>query len=136
LDYGHIFDKTEAELAALNHEFVKFFSAAHAKNENQAIADLKISVKDVGGWMTHAMYLSLGLKYDLRDLLKTIPAPVLVLHGQEDIFSSEISREYARLIPDADYVEMEEASHFLFNEKPVQFSLLIADFFHTSNKNH
>jgi pimeloyl-ACP methyl ester carboxylesterase len=128
LDYGRIFEKTEDELATLNHEFIKFFSSAQSQKGKQRILESEVSVKDTGGWMVHAMYLSLGLKYDLREHLKTIPSPVLVLHGQKDVFSSDTSQEYASLIPGAIFTEIEDASHFPFEEKPDVFSSLLANF--------
>jgi pimeloyl-ACP methyl ester carboxylesterase len=38
----------------------------------------------------HGMYVSLGLNYDYRDLLREVEGPVLVIYGEDD-FVPEVS---------------------------------------------
>ncbi len=78
--------------------------------------------------MVHAMYLSLGMKYDLRSELKYVNAPVLVIHGDMDVFSARSSLEYAELFPHGEFKKIFGAGHFPFSEKPKEFAELVRKF--------
>jgi len=127
-DYGMIFSKSEQDLVALNHGYVQFYEEAY-KNIGLTIPDQAgQKPADIGGWMVHAMYFSLGLKYDLRDELKRINAPVLVIHGEKDMMPSKVSQEYVDLLPEGQLVIIPGATHFPFLENPEKFAAAVAVF--------
>ena len=127
-DYGKIFTKSERDLSILNAEYVKHFTAALKSQglglPNEGMEDLTLT----GGWMVHALYLSLGMKYDLREELKKVPVPVLVLHGEKDMMPDKASHEYADLFPRGEIHIIPEATHFPFVEKPQEFARALDGF--------
>ncbi len=127
-NYGAIFQKSEEELARINSGFAKFYVSALGKKGVGLAADTE-ETKGLGGWMVHALYLSLGMTYDLKEYVKKITAPVLVIHGARDIQSEAASQEYAALVQKGIFKVMAEASHFAFEEKPEEFASVISDFF-------
>lgn len=127
-DYGRIFVKSEQELALLNHEYVKFYTAALKTKGVKLPEGSEVEVKDVGGWMVHAMYLSLGLQYDFRDELKKVKSPILVIHGDKDAMPSEVSKNYAALFPAGEFKLISGTSHFPFSEKPKEFAAVVGGF--------
>lgn len=127
-DYGKIFTKSEKDLSTLNSEYVKYFGAAM---ESQGLELPDMTTEDFalsGGWMVHALYLSLGMKYDLREELKKVSVPVLVLHGEKDMMPVKASQEYAGLFPEGDIQMIPEATHFPFVEKPEEFARIVREF--------
>ncbi len=127
-DYGQIFSKNEQDLVALNHGYLQFYEAAYKKIGLIIPDQAGQKPADIGGWMVHAMYFSLGLKYDLRDELKKINAPVLVIHGEKDMMPSKVSQEYVDLFPEGKLSIVPGAAHFPFLEKPDRFATLVGDF--------
>ena len=79
--------------------------------------------------MVHALYLSLGMKYDLRDELKKVSMPVLVLHGEKDMMPVKASQEYAALLSKGEICMISKVTHFPFVEKPKEFARIVRDFF-------
>jgi proline iminopeptidase len=128
-DYGKIFTKSERDLRILNSEYIQHFGAAMEARglelPDAAKQDLDLS----GGWMVHALYLSLGMKYDLREELKNISVPVFVLHGEMDMMPVKASQEYAQLLPDGTIRTIPKATHFPFTETPDEFARLVRSFF-------
>lgn len=127
-DYGKIFTKSEKDLSILNSEYMKHFGAAMDSQglelPDQEMEDLALGA----GWMVHALYLSLGMKYDLRDELKKVSVPVLVLHGEKDMMPVKASHEYADLLPEGKIQMIPEATHFPFVEKPEEFARIVREF--------
>jgi proline iminopeptidase len=120
LSFGDIFTKSEADLVALNQEFGRYYQAA-----------IDISLPDQGqpgGWMVQAMYFSMGLRHDYRDALRAVNAPVLVIHGADDLQSEETTRVYADTFPNARFQVIDEAGHFAFEEQPTIFADTVAGF--------
>jgi pimeloyl-ACP methyl ester carboxylesterase len=126
-DYGTIFSKSESELAELNAKYGGFFMDA-LKSSGAASVESKAASYRVGGWVVHAMYMSLGQKYDYTDLTRRISAPVLVIHGAGDLFPESASRRYADLISGAKFTVIQGASHFSFEEQPGEFARIVGDF--------
>lgn len=126
-NYGSIFQKTEAELAGINSGFGKFYVMVLEKKGMEWVGGTE-EPKGLGGWMVHALYLSLGMTYDLREHLKNVSAPVLVIHGAHDIQSEIVGQEYAGLVQKGVFKVIAEASHFAFNERPKEFAALMSDF--------
>ncbi len=65
---------------------------------------------------------------DLRDELKKIQAPVLVIHGEKDVMPSPASREYADLLSEGRLAIIPEAAHFPFLETPARFVEWVGEF--------
>lgn len=127
-DYGNIFGKSEQELARINLDFAKFFMEAAKTRGIESLSDSQTPVDMLGGWMVHAQYFSLGMKFDLSPELKKVTVPVLVLHGERDIIPSLASREYADLFPSSTFKLIPGASHFPFLETPAVFARVVREF--------
>lgn len=126
-DFKNLFKKTEAELVALQGEFMKFYGEAMTA---RGIVFPTVYSKDPhpGGWMAFACYFSHGMRSDYRSALKRITAKTLVIHGANDFQSEAASRVYADLIPGAQFAVVTNATHFAFAERPDEFAKLVGDF--------
>lgn len=127
LDYGSIFSKSERELVALNNEFEHYYNAA-LETRGLSVPP-ESSPADSGGWMVHALYMSMGLRHDYRDALKRVTAPVLVIHGANDLQPEKASRLYAETFPNAEFRVVENAGHFVFSDQPETFAQVVGEFF-------
>jgi len=128
-DYGNIFKKSEKDLMQINLGFARFFGEA-TKNLGIKIPGPALADTDmVGGWMVHAQYFSLGMKFDYRPELKNVKAPVLVIHGEKDLMPVSASREYAELFSLGSLKVIPKASHFPQMDQPREFARVCADFF-------
>lgn len=74
------------------------------------------------------MYFSMGQRHDYREALKTVTAPVLVIHGAEDLQPKKATRLYAETLPKAQFQIIEEAGHFSFLEQPDAFAQTVSEF--------
>ena len=120
LDFKNIFTKSENELIELNQGFAKFYLAAtRAKTPQQG---------KPGGWMVHAMFFSMGQKHDYSEALMKVNAPVLVIHGADDLQTETASRRYADAFPNAEFKVVKKSGHFSFHEQPEQFGTIIKSF--------
>jgi pimeloyl-ACP methyl ester carboxylesterase len=70
----------------------------------------------------------MGQRHDYRPALKNVTAPVLVIHGADDLQSESASRMYAEAFPNAEFAVIENASHFSFEEQPDQFASIVQSF--------
>jgi proline iminopeptidase len=120
LDFKSIFSKSEADLMALNEGFGKYHEVA--------FEGFIPEQGESGGWMVWAMYLSMGTRHDYRDALKDVTAPVLVIHGADDLQTEEASRIYVDAFPNARFQVIEDATHFSFYEQPDEFSAATSEF--------
>ncbi len=122
MNFGRLFDKSESDWAALNRQAGGYFLEAAGVTWIQQQG----RPPDNGGWMVQAMYVSMGKRHDYRDALRALNAPVLVLHGGDDILPESTSREYAALMPNAKFQLLRAvpakpggmAGHFLFDDQP------------------
>ena len=114
LGFRDLFSKSEDDLVAMQREFGRYYQEALSR-------DLPEQAKP-GGWMAWAMYLSMGKRHDYRGALADVEAPVLVIHGAEDIQSEEASRAYAQVFPNAEFRVVEDAGHFVFYDQPDRFA--------------
>ncbi len=121
LNFQNIFGESEASLTALNEAFVPYYSAAVP--EANAVPS-----GQAGGWMVQAMYFSMGQRHDYRAALKAMTAPVLVLHGANDLQPEAASRMYAEALPNAQFEVIAGATHFPFEEQPEAFSAAVEKF--------
>jgi proline iminopeptidase len=125
-DFSRIFTKSEADLVALNGEFPKYYGAAlRARNLAPPAAG---GVSENGGWMSFAMYMSMGKRHDYRPALRRVKAPVLVVHGELDLQPEEASRLYAECFPNSSFEVVKGAGHFMYNEQPQAFAQIVDGF--------
>ena len=129
-NYGTFFKKTEEELARLNGQYGTFyFQAMNNRYPQLGTLPSEIeSVEGIGGFSTHAVYFSLGRKYDYREKIQEISVPVLILHGKLDLYGPEASLEWAELLPNAEYNVFRDSSHFPFAEEPEEFRMIVEAF--------
>ena len=125
-DFGKLFSQTEAGLAAMNNEFIPYYQAA-LKSKGFSVPTSNMP-SDNGGWMVQAMYMSMGQKHDYRAALKSVAAPALVIHGEQDLQPDQASRMYAELLPGAKFQVIQNASHFPFSEQPEAFARVVNEF--------
>jgi proline iminopeptidase len=127
-DYGHVFAYNEKELAALNAEFGRFYFAA-LRNRGLPVADTGFSADDVGGWLTPAIFMSLGRSYDYREVFSAVGCPVLIVYGDRDItLTREGIKGYAAVFKNCTVKLIKDAGHHCFNDKPDEFAALAAAF--------
>jgi pimeloyl-ACP methyl ester carboxylesterase len=66
----------------------------------------------------------------MRDQYRPIPAPVLVIWGEQDRFLiKEMADPDPRLVPDARVVRLPAASHWVQHDEPERVNTLLIDFF-------
>ena len=121
-DFGSIFSRSEADLRALNAEFVKYYRAAGGRTPEGPEA------ADNGGWMVQAMYFGMGRRHDYREAMHAVAAPVLVIHGGQDLQPEAGSRAFAAAFPKARVAVMPNAGHFAFYDQPEEFAALAGKF--------
>ena len=56
--------------------------------------------------------------WDLRDRLKTLPVPLLVVHGEADAIPMDLVAEWTTASPRATLVKVPRAAHFPYAERP------------------
>ena len=78
--------------------------------------------------MVWGMYISMGQRHDYRAALSTVTAPVLVIHGADDLQSEVATSMYVEAFPNAQLAVIEHASHFSFEEQPAQFADIVKKF--------
>ncbi len=126
LDFGNIFEHSEKQLANLHRDFYRYYSAA-ASDRSFAIPELP-EPSAVGGWMVFGLYFSLGKTHDYSESLRRVWAPVLVIHGKNDLQSEASSKQYAELMPNSRFKVIENAGHFSFEEQGDRFQQLVDRF--------
>ena len=124
-DFGGLFGYSDAELAALNAEFIPYYTAAAAA---KGFAVPEGQPGSGGGWMVWGMYLSMGQRHDYRQSLGAVSAPTLVIHGSLDLQTEQASRQYIAALPNAEFQLIDNAGHFPFNDQPAAFAQLVGDF--------
>jgi proline iminopeptidase len=123
LSFGGIFSQSESALVALNSEMGRYYLAAFPGSLGATA-----QTKGAGGWMVQAMYFSMGLRHDYRPALRSVAAPVLVIHGANDLQPEGASRLYADAFPKAQLKVIAYATHFPFEEQPAAFAGIVAEF--------
>jgi len=121
MDFGKLFTHSEADLIALNTRFGEYYTAV------VDVAEFP-QQGEPGGWMSWAMYVSMGQRHDYRAALKTVTVPVLVIHGADDLQSEAASYQYVEAFPHAEFAVIEKAGHFSFEQQPDEFAAIVAKF--------
>lgn len=125
MDFRRLFQRTEAETAALNLRFASFYGEAAGLGGLDAKSS---AAADAGGFMVQAQYLSMGRRHDYRAALRVVTAPALVVHGAKDLQPEAASRRYVAALPNARLVTIEGAGHFAFAEQPARFGAVVTPF--------
>ena len=124
MDFNTLFQKSDADLVAMNQQFGKYYVQVADKG-----MDIQLpSQGKPGGWMVWGMYISMGQRHDYRAALRDVTAPVLVIHGANDLQSEAASRMYAEAFPNAEFVLIENAGHFSFEDQPGVFVDIVSKF--------
>jgi proline iminopeptidase len=124
MNFNTLFQKSEAELAAMNEQFGNYYLK---------IMDVDMEAEwpeqgKPGGWMVWAGYVSMGQRHDYRAALSDVTAPVLVIHGADDLQSEAASRLYVDAFRNAEFAVIENASHSSFEDQPEQFASIVKSF--------
>jgi len=119
-NFKDLFTKSEADLVALQEEFGDYYRAVLETSPPEQ--------GQAGGWMVWAMYMSMGRRHDYREALQEVTAPVLVIHGADDLQTEEASRAYAEAFPNARFEVIDGASHFAFEEQSEMFAQVVGQF--------
>ncbi len=127
LNFKDIFTKSEKDLQRLNAQFAGYYLTAVGTLSDPAAA-MDWNLAGQPGWMVQAMYLAMGKRHDYREALKSVTAPVLVLHGAEDMQPESASRAYAELFPNAEFHTVPNAGHQSFEQNPEIFAELTTSF--------
>jgi len=123
MDFNSLFEKSEDDLVALNLKFGEYYTNVEEPPP--------LEQGRPGGWMVWAQYVSMGQRHDYRPALARIVAPVLVIHGADDLQSEAASRIYAEAFPNAEFAVIDNAGHFSFEEQPETFAKTVQNFLST-----
>ncbi len=122
-DFNQLFTRSESDLLAMDAKYSAYYLSVIGIPAEQMIQH-----GEPGGWMIWGMYASMGQRHNYQDGLRKVTAPVLVIHGAKDLQSEAATQLYSDTFPNARFEVIEEAGHFSFQEKPAEFSALIANF--------
>ena len=125
MNFHSLFQKSEADLVAMNQQFGKYYVQV-----TELPAQMPPQGKP-GGWMVWAGYISMGQHHDYRAALHNVTAPVLVVHGAQDLQSETATRMYTVAFPNAQIALIENAGHFSFEERPDDFARIVKEFLAT-----
>ncbi len=100
-DFQGAVKKSDDELAAMYRRFGTFYLAASPAAAQQAVGGT--TMEGNGGMMPLAVYLSMGRRHDYRDAFRKVAAPVLVIHGRDDLQSAAWSLPLRRAVPEPPY---------------------------------
>jgi proline iminopeptidase len=126
LNFGNIFQYSEVELQQRTLEFSKYYEIA-LRSKGQVIPESNEGSR-AGGWMPFALYFGIGAKNDFTPFLERIPAPVLIIHGEDDFQTINVSYLYANSLPNAEVKSIPNAGHFSPNDQPEKFVQLLMAF--------
>jgi proline iminopeptidase len=56
--------------------------------------------------------------WDLREHLRALQVPTLVVHGTDDVIPMDVAEEWTMVLPHATLMRVPDAGHFLFEERP------------------
>ncbi len=123
MDFNKLFSRSDSDLIAMDARFGEYYMSVIHIPEEQAIKQ-----GEPGGWMSWAMYISMGQRHDYRELMRSVTAPVLVIHGADDLQSEAASRLYSDTFPNSQFKVINKASHFAFQQQPEEFGEVIRAF--------
>ena len=98
-------------------------------NNPEAVELIKSSIRRNSISSICATQLALASRTDTRDMLGAIPIPTLLIRGANDaITPKELMEELEAAIPQASYIEIENAGHLPNLEQPERFNSLLHEF--------
>jgi proline iminopeptidase len=120
-DFRGAFKRTEAQSSAFYARFGKYCAAAGA-----AVPAGSDSAS--AGFVPLAAFIGMGKHHDYSAAFRGVTAPILVVHGGNDLQPEASSREFAGLFPASRFVRIEGAGHFVFNDRPEEFAATVRKF--------
>lgn len=121
-DFRKAFRRTEPESSAFYGKFGRYYGAA------TGMAIPVGSDASSAGYLPLAIYLSMGKHHDYTAAFRSVTAPVLVIHGGNDLQPEAASKSFAALFPNSQFVRIEGASHFVFDDRPEEFASDVSKF--------
>jgi proline iminopeptidase len=122
-DFRTIFQKSDDELVAMQAPFRDLYAAAAKMDRDRFPAAAK-----PGGWMPIASYVSMGRSHDWREVFARVKAPVLVVHGMDDLQPLAASQAFGAMFPRAEVTVVEGAGHFVFVDRPKELGTKVGAF--------
>ena len=126
LNFGNIFQYSEDQLIERTLKFSSYYEKA-LEAKGQIIPESNEGTQ-IGGWMPFALYFGIGAKNDFTPYLERIDAPVLIIHGEDDFQTVNVSYLYANALPNAEVKTIANAGHFSFSDQPQEFIELVGRF--------
>ena len=74
------------------------------------------------------LFADLGKRYDLRDGLRRINRPVLIVQGHQDPIGDKTSEDIHALIPGSTLAYINKCGHFPWLEQPEEFKRIVGEF--------
>ena len=119
-DFRAAFKRTEPQSSEFYGRLGKYFGAG---------TDIPAGSDAFGaGYVPLAAYIGMGKHHDYTAAFRGVTAPVLVIHGGNDLQSEETSRAFGTLFPNSRFVAIPGASHFVFNDRPAEFAAAVRGF--------
>jgi proline iminopeptidase len=75
------------------------------------------------------LFQDLAKSYDVREGVRRLDRPVLIVHGHQDPISDRIAADIHALIPSSTLQFIHRAGHFPWIEQPEEFGRILAAFF-------
>ena len=75
------------------------------------------------------LFQDLAKSYDVRDGIRRLDRPVLIVHGHQDPISDRIAADIQSLIPSSTLQFIHRAGHFPWIEQPEEFGRILVAFF-------
>jgi len=122
-DFRRLQERNETELATHYARFTEFYSLAVGGNGMPSATALH-----AGGFMPMAVFSSMGQRHDWRGALANVTAPVLVIHGGQDVQPAAGAEALAADFPHGRFALVPAAGHFVQEQAPDAVARLIGDF--------
>lgn len=128
------FDSIEAVLTHGRRPFAigfieNVFAKPRAGENLEAVTLIKSSIRRNSLTTICATLLALASRTDTSDMLPNISVPTLLIRGQQDKITPEaLMQEMHELIPDADYIRIDESGHLPNLENPIAFNAAITTY--------
>jgi proline iminopeptidase len=140
--FGELAGGQSPDPAAACEELLSIWFPAYFHDAGN-MANLKGSWCDVPAPAANALLFtmvvgraSLGPDFDLRPMLRTVQAPVLVIHGAADPIPFQSTKTYADEIPGARFSVIQQAGHFPWLEQPTAFFTQVNNFLRRQDVAH
>ena len=130
-NFDTIIKKSEAELSIQNKQFFYFYDEYHKAvglSKSVSLIDNLVDKENIGGWLPYAYAWSFPSTFDYRDNLRSIKAPTLIVWGGKDLCQESWVKLYSDFIPHSKAIKINDCGHFLFEDKPYEFSNIVIDF--------